>query len=151
MLRSSHDGYVSRFGIVHHRIVQVAPDGERIDGEDMFIPPDERVLPANALDEFALRFHLHPGVKATRLTDGHGAILVLPNKDVWNFIAHEDRLDLEESVYLGGQDGPRRTVQIVILGRARQVGRVHWTLSRTPPPTTGTRRGSRGEEPELPL
>jgi uncharacterized heparinase superfamily protein len=151
MLRSSHDGYVSRFGIVHHRIVQVAPDGEQIDGEDMFIPPDERVLPANALDEFALRFHLHPAVKATRLTDGHGAMLVLPNKDVWNFFSHEDRLDLEESVYLGGQDGPRRTVQIVIMGRARQVGRVHWTLSRTQPQSTGTRRSSRGEEPGLPL
>jgi uncharacterized heparinase superfamily protein len=78
-------------------------------------------------------------------------MLVLPNKDVWNFYSHEDWLDLEESVYLGGQDGPRRTVQIVITGRARQVGRVHWTLSRTPPPTSGTRRGGRGEEPELPL
>ena len=78
-------------------------------------------------------------------------MLVLPNKDVWNFSSHEDRLDLEESVYLGGQDGPRRTVQIVIMGQARKVGRVHWTLSRTPAQSSGTRRGSRGEEPELPL
>ena len=150
MLRTSHDGYADRFGIVHHRIIQIAEDGNKIDGEDLFMPPDDRLLPNNALDEFALRFHLHPGVKATRLTDGHGVMLILPNKDVWNFSSHEDRLELEESVYLGGLEGPRRTFQIVIVGQARKVGRVHWTLSHTPQPGSG-RRGPRGEEPELPL
>jgi uncharacterized heparinase superfamily protein len=150
MLRSSHDGYADRFGIVHHRIIQVAADGNKIDGEDLFMPPDDRLLPNNTLDEFALRFHLHPGVKATRLTDGHGVMLILPNKDVWNFSSHEDRVELEESVYLGGLDGPRRTFQIVIVGQARKVGRVHWTLSHTPQ-AGGGRRGGRGEEPELPL
>src|SRR5207302_10389193 len=150
MLRTSHDGYAGRFGIVHHRIVQVAADGTKIDGEDLFMPPDDRLLPNNALDEFALRFHLHPGVKATRLTDGHGAMLILPNKDVWNFSSHEDRLEIEESVYLGGPEGPRRALQIVIVGQARKVGRVHWTLTHTPQPGT-SRRGPRGEEPELPL
>ena len=150
MLRTSHDGYAGRYGIVHHRIIQIAPDGNKIDGEDLFMPPDDRLLPNNALDEFALRFHLHPGVKATRLTDGHGVMLILPNKDIWNFSSHEDRLELEESVYLGGQEGPRRTFQIVIIGQARKVGRVHWTLSHTPQ-AGNNRRGGRGEEPELPL
>ncbi len=149
MLRTSHDGYASRFGIVHHRIIQIAADGNKIDGEDLFMPPDDRLLPNNALDEFALRFHLHPGVKATRLTDGHGAMLVLPNRDVWNFTAHEDRVELEESVYLGGLEGPRRTVQIVIMGQARNVGRVHWTFTHSPQPGTA-RRSARGEEPEPP-
>ena len=150
MLRAAHDGYASRFGIIHHRVLQIAPDGSKIDGEDLFMPPDERLLPANALDAFALRFHLHPGVKATRLSDGHGVMLILPNKDVWNFSSHEDKVELEESVYLGGQEGPRRTVQIVVTGQARKVGRVHWTLSQVQQPA-GARRSGRGEEPELPL
>jgi len=150
LLRTSHDGYAGRFGIVHHRIIQIAADGNKIDGEDLFMPPDDRLLPNNALDEFALRFHLHPGVKATRLTDGHGAMLILPNKDLWSLTAHEDRLEIEESVYLGGLEVPRHTFQIVIVGQARKVGRVAWTLSHTPQPGT-SRRGPRGEEPELPL
>src|SRR5262249_38125599 len=150
MLRTSHDGYVDRFGIIHHRILQIAADGNRIDGEDLFMPPDDRLLPANALDEFALRFHLHPGVQATRLTDGHGAMLILPNKDLWSFSSHEDRLEIEESVYLAGLEGPRRTFQIVIVGQARQVGGVPWTLPQAPQPGT-VRRNGRGEEPELPL
>ena len=84
------------------------------------------------------------------LTDGHGAMLMLPNREVWTFNAYEDRVDLEESVYLSGADGPRRTTQVVIYGRARKIPRVHWSFSHEPQPGTGGRRG-RGEEPELPL
>jgi len=150
ILRAAHDGYVRRFGIVHQRVLQISADGNRIDGEDIFLPPDGGAIPGKALDEFAVRFHLHPGVKANRLTDGHGVMLVLPNKDVWNFDAHQDKVDLEESVYLGGLEGPRRTLQIVISGQARAVSRVHWTFSHAPHGPSGGRR-SRGEELELPL
>ena len=64
-------------------------------------------------DAFAVRFHLHPMVKATRVSDGHGVILILPNKEVWTFSAHEDQVELEDSVYLAGSEGPRRTALIV--------------------------------------
>ena len=150
MLRTSHDGYAARCGVLHHRIIQLAADGNQVDGEDLFMPPDNRALPADARDEFAVRFHLHPGVKAAAMADGHGITLTLPNKDVWIFDSHEDRAALEESVFLGGQEGPRRTAQIVISGQARKVGRVHWTLSHTPSPAAARSR-ARGEEPELPL
>ncbi len=56
-------------------------------------------------------------------------MLMLPNRDVWTFNAYEDRVELEESVYLAGTDGPRRTVQIVIYGRARKIPRVHWSFA----------------------
>jgi uncharacterized heparinase superfamily protein len=148
MVRTAHDGYARRFGILHHRIVEIAADGNRIDGEDLFMPPDNRLLPGNARDDFAVRFHIHPAVKATPQTDGRSVVLVLPNKDVWNFNSHEDRLEVEESVYLGGQDGPRRAVQIVIAGQARKVGRVHWTLSLARPSGDAA---TPGEEAKLPL
>lgn len=41
-------------------------------------------------------------------------MLVLPNRDVWTFEAVNDKVDLEDSVFLAGSDGPRRTAQIVI-------------------------------------
>ncbi len=150
ILRASHDGYAARFGIVHQRAVRVALDGNRLDGEDLFVSPEGDLPPANMPDEFAIRFHLHPFVKANKLTDGRGVMLVLPNRDVWTFTAHEDRAELEESVYLAGTDGPRRTVQIVIYGRARKVPRVHWTFSYATP-AGGGRTRSPGQEPELPL
>jgi uncharacterized heparinase superfamily protein len=97
-----------------------------------------------------VRFHLHPSIKANKLTDGHGAMLMLPNRDVWTFNAYEDRVEIEESVYLSGSDGPRRAVQIAIYGRARKIPRVHWTFAHVA--SSGSSAGrKRGDEPELPL
>lgn len=150
ILRASHDGYAERFGVVHQRALKLAAEGTRVDGEDLFVPPDGDMLPANAQDEFAVRFHLHPSIKANKLTDGHGVMLMLPNREVWTFNAHEDRVEVEESVYLSGPDGPRRTVQIVIYGRARKVPRVHWSFAHVTPAGAGASH-RRDEDPELPL
>jgi uncharacterized heparinase superfamily protein len=150
ILRASHDGYADRFSIVHQRALKLSGDGSRLDGEDLFVPSEGDLLPASAADEFAIRFHLHPSIKANKLTDGHGVMLMLPNREVWTFNAHEDRAELEESVYLSGPDGPRRTVQIVIYGRARKIPRVHWSFVHVAQSGATGRRG-RGEEPELPL
>jgi uncharacterized heparinase superfamily protein len=145
VLRTSHDGYASDFGVIHRRALMLSADGNRLDGEDAFNPNNSEISANN--DQFALRFHLHPSVKANRLQDSHGAMLMLPNREVWTFSAYEDRIELEESVYLAGNDGPRRTVQIVIYGRARTVGRVQWTFSMIAGSPQAVRRG-RGEEPK---
>ena len=150
ILRASHDGYAERFGVIHQRALKLAAEGTRVDGEDLFVPPDGDILPANAQDEFAVRFHLHPSIKANKLTDGHGVMLMLPNREVWTFSAHEDHVEVEESVYLSGPDGPRRTVQIVIYGRARKVPRVHWSFAHVTPAGAGAPR-RREDDPELPL
>jgi uncharacterized heparinase superfamily protein len=76
--------------------------------------------------------------------------LLLPDKDVWSFATLGEQVQIEESVYLAGQDGPRRTVQIVIYGNARETPAVRWSLRHTTPAATHTRAG-RTEEPELPL
>jgi uncharacterized heparinase superfamily protein len=149
VLRASHDGYAADFNVIHQRSLMLAADGRRLDGEDFFTPALGDAL-APGQDQFAIRFHLHPAVKANRLADAHGAMLVVSNREVWTFTAYEDRVDLEESVYLAGNDGPRRAVQLVIHGRARNVMRVQWTFSLSTPQSTGMRR-TRGEDLQLPL
>ena len=139
ILRASHDGYGDRFSVIHQRALKLALAGNRIDGEDLFSSAEGDMIPSNVADEFAVRFHLHPAVKVNKLTDGHGAMLMLPNRDVWTFNAYEDRVELEESVYLSGTDGPRRAVQIVIYGRARRVPRVHWSLAQVSSSSGGHR------------
>ena len=151
-LRAAHDGYVERFGIVHERLLMLAADGTRLDGEDLFIAADGATRIRTSQDEFAIRFHLHPTVKATRLTDGHGVMLMMPNKEVWTFSGYEDRVELEDSVYLAGSEGPRRTTQIVIRGHARSASRVVWSLQRAnAAPLAATRQPAAEEEPRLPL
>jgi len=152
ILRTSHDGYADIFNVIHQRVLMLADDGRRLDGEDLFTPARGALIPADR-DQFAVRFHLHPSVKANRLADGHSAMLAMPNREVWTFSAYEDRVDVEESVYLAGPDGPRRTVQLVIYGRARNTMRVQWTFAPHAVQGTGPagpRRG-REDEPQLPL
>jgi uncharacterized heparinase superfamily protein len=95
---------------------------------------------------------VHPSVKASRLSDGRGVMLVLPNRDVWTFEALDDKVDLEDSVFLSGTDGPRRTAQIVIRQDARHASSVRWSFVRSAASTstTNARRSAR-REPELPL
>jgi uncharacterized heparinase superfamily protein len=129
MLRASHDGYAGRFGIIHERFVSLSADGNRLDGEDVFLPASGNVLPPDADDYFAVRFHLHPGTRAHLFPDGHGVMLMLPNRDVWHLNTYSNISAVEESVYLAGQDGPRRTTQAVVYGQARMTQRVRWTLN----------------------
>ena len=154
VLRASHEGYAETFNVIHQRALLLSPDGRRLDGEDVFAPAAGEMVPAGR-DQFAVRFHLHPSVRANRLADGHSAMLLMQNKEVWTFNAYEDRVDIEESVYLAGPDGPRRTVQIVIYGRARKVMRVQWTFAAhaqaAPTAGAGVAKKGKGEEPELPL
>ena len=149
VLRASHDGYARRFGIIHERVLMLAPDGLQLHGEDIFLDAQGAPRLRSARDEFAVRFHLHPSVRVNRLTDGHGVILMTPNKEVWILSAHHDRVELEESVYLAGSEGPRRTLQVVIYGHARTASRVQWSLQQAQVGAAAQR--TEGDEPKLPL
>jgi uncharacterized heparinase superfamily protein len=151
LLTTSHDGYLARFGVIHRRVLMAAADGARLDGEDTLTPAPGGKIKGNEAD-FALRFHLHPSVKASRLSDARGVMLVLPNRDVWTFEALDDKVDLEDSVFLAGNDGPRRTAQIVIRQDSHHASSIRWSFVRssTSAAQTNARRNAR-REPELPL
>ena len=150
LLRASHDGYANDFGIIHTRALRMSPDGYVLDGEDSFAPAEGDTFMEGMRDDFAICFHLHPAVKASRLSDGHGVLLLLPDRDLWTFTGYAGPVEVEESVFLSGPDGPRRTMQIVIYGKARSQSAVRWTFRHTPPAAPGA-RPERAEEPELPL
>ncbi|MCO5132727.1 MAG: heparinase II/III family protein [Xanthobacteraceae bacterium] len=151
LLTCSHDGYLERFGAVHTRVLMLAGDGSRLDGEDTLAPPRGARLRGHDAD-YAVRFHLHPAVKANRLSDAHGVMLVLPNREVWTFEAPDDKVELEDSVFLAGSDGARRTTQIVIRQDARQVGHLRWSFVRSSTSASATHaRRSADRAPQLPL
>ena len=151
LLTTSHNGYLKRFGVTHRRSLMISPDGTRLDGEDTIVLASDG-RSRNKDRDYALRFHLHPAVKASRLSDARGVMLVLPNREVWTFEALDDRVELEDSVFLAGNDGPRRTSQIIIRQDSHQTPSVRWSFSRSTssPSATAARRNTR-REPELPL
>jgi uncharacterized heparinase superfamily protein len=152
LVRAAHDGYASRFDLLHQRSWRLSPDGERLDGEDVFFTTSGDAVPADASDVFEVRFHLHPNVKASRRTDGSSVLLALPGKESWLFSAPNMEVEVEESVFLSATDGPRRSSQIVIADEVRALPRVVWTFIRA----TQSQRDREREQaepagPKLPL
>lgn len=119
MVEASHDGYVERFGFVHERRMALSPKGVVLTGADRLVPVEAKkgrhkrdVLP------FAIRFHVHPDVRASFAQGGGTVLLKLPNGEGWRFRAAGGALSIEESVYFGG-GSPRKTEQIVLTGAVK--------------------------------
>lgn len=108
-LRARHDGYRSAFGVLHERRWQLSPDGDRLEGEDRLVPDAGAVPPVATL-----RFHLHPSIKVSRTQNGRAIMLVLANRETWQFDAGGREARLEESIYLAATDGARHSEQIVL-------------------------------------
>jgi len=144
LVAASHDGYADRHGLVHERTLALTASGERLDGVDRFLLTGGGPRPG--ADRFVLRFHLHPTAKASRSTGGEAVLIVFPDGEAWRFGAASGEIGLEESVFLAAPQGPRRTAQITVTGRARATPEVAWSFERQ---STG-RAPARRSTPEEP-
>jgi len=138
-LEATHDGYRKGFGLSLRRRIFVAVDGGDLRGEDGLFRPVEDGAPDDpeARLRFAIRFHLHPDVRASLSRDSLSALLVLPNGDGWRFRTDGGPVRLERSVYLAAGAPPKRSTQLVIVGEAEPYGggdrppnRVRWAFQR---------------------
>ncbi len=137
-LEATHDGYVRGFGLVHRRRLWIAAGGEEVRGEDGLFPPGhEGDAPRPAEPEggggrlwpwrrgrprtFTVRFHLHPGVKASALQEGGAVLLRMPSGAGWRFRAEGANVALDESIYVGAGE-IRRASQIVVSGGVTAAG-----------------------------
>jgi uncharacterized heparinase superfamily protein len=126
-LEASHDGYQPVFGLTHQRRLFLAAGGEDLRGEDRV---SGEAAPAPPCD-FALRFHLHPDVRAMIAQDGRSVVLRLPKGGGWRFRSSGAALTLEPSVYLGQPGQVRRSQQIVLGGTTEGKDMaVKWALQR---------------------
>ncbi|MGO4706685.1 heparinase II/III family protein [Microvirga sp. 2MCAF38] len=125
-LNASHDGYLQSFGIRHERRWQLSPDGNMLEGEDIFWGEGE--VPHDS--EAVIRFHLAPGVKASRAQGGRVVMLLLPNREAWQFEVTPGEAFVEDSMFLAANDGMRRTEQIVLAVRPSEVPNLRWRFER---------------------
>ncbi len=95
----------------HLRRFYLASRGDDLRGEDRLTG-----APAALLSALRVRFHLHPGVKASMARDGKSLILALPNKEGWRFRSNCQALEVVRSVYCGEGGLPQSTEQIVLSG-----------------------------------
>jgi uncharacterized heparinase superfamily protein len=128
-LDSSHDGYVRSFGMIHRRGVILGNDGKELRGLDKLEPRGRKKIRSSA--DYAVRFHLAPGVEATATADGMGAILRSKGAPPWNFRCRGGALAIEESLWIDGRGQPRRTIQLAVTGQVSAMGgEVGWQFRR---------------------
>ncbi|WP_301750888.1 heparinase II/III family protein [uncultured Erythrobacter sp.] len=134
---AAHDGYASRFGLTHQRILTLSGDGTELAGEDLLIPTSKNGKRGKIA--FALRFHLGRGVEVQLSGDKRGASLLLPDGRLWQFRLGGDRagadaitLTAEDSLWVDGDGRPHATEQLVIEGLAlRSGGQFSWLFRKT--------------------
>lgn len=128
-LEASHNGYVSRFGLTHQRILILRDDGTELRGEDLLVPAGKKGK--NGKVGFAIRFHVGPGVEVGLSEDGQGAGLALPDGSYWQFRAAGGQVSVEESIWADGQGRPQAIQQIVVSGLvSRGGGNFAWLLKK---------------------
>ena len=136
-IEAAHDGYASRFGLTHQRILTLSGDGTEVAGEDILVPSSKNGKRGKIA--FALRFHLGRGVEVQLSGDRRGASLLLPDGRLWQFRLRGDRagageitLSAEDSLWVDGDGRPHATFQLVIEGLAlRSGGQFSWLLRKT--------------------
>jgi uncharacterized heparinase superfamily protein len=137
-----HNGYVDRYAIVHERRLSLTDAGDRLDGIDSFLTPTGQPIGRSGKDLFAIRFHLAPGVQATRSGSGRIVTLVLPDGETWEFHTDGPEVEIEDSILMSNTRGNRKTLQMVIHGIAQHTHHVAWMMHRTA--VGGRRRTSPG-------
>jgi uncharacterized heparinase superfamily protein len=129
-LEASHDGYLRSFGLIHKRSLMLGNDGKEVRGADQLIAKGRKRI--REAVPYAGRFHLAPGVEATKTADGMGAILRSKGAPPWNFRCRGGNLALEESLWIDGRGKAQRTTQLVIVGEVSALGgEIGWQFRRT--------------------
>jgi len=120
----SHDGYKTRFGLIHERRLTISADGLRLDGDDRLtsVTKKPKSYP------FAIRFHIHPNVQVYGVLEGRAALLELPDGTRWIFSARDEPVEIEESIFFAVPDGSRASQQLVVYRAAEQEPSVAWSL-----------------------
>lgn len=128
-LEASHNGYASRYGLVHRRILILRDDGTELRGEDLLVPSGGKGK--NGKVGFAIRFHLGAGVEVGLSEDGQGAGLALADGSYWQFRAGGGQVTIEESIWADGHGRPQPIQQIVVSGLvSRGGGNFAWLLKK---------------------
>lgn len=128
-LEATHDGYVSRFGLSHRRILILRDDGSELRGEDLLMPQGRKGTRGKV--PYAIRFHLGPNIEATAGQSGRSASLVLPDGTLWQFLAGGGTVELDESLWVDGEGRPHPVQQLVIQGLvSRGGGTFSWLFKK---------------------
>ena len=123
-----HDGYVHRFGLLHHRQLRMSRGGLCLEGLDRIGGKSTEVRLKKDLP-FSIHFRLHPDVAVSDPSEDGSIAIELPDETIWCFRASGAKMTIEEAIYFADSTGPMRSWQIVLRGVTYGGGEISWSLN----------------------
>lgn len=122
-----HDAYLDDYGFRHKRTFNLLRSGQCLIGRDELIVPEGQEIPRpQALCQ--IRFHLHPNVSVTNLTD-NSVDLLLARERGWRFICKDLSYYLDDSALFSTVYGVQKSEQIVIEFELGTLDSIEWQFS----------------------
>jgi len=124
-IKSSHNGYLKEFGIIHERTLEFFPESEKFLGKDKLIKK-KNFKPTS----FEIRFHLMPNSKVTKTQDNQSVLIELENSG-WRFYTNDGLIDIETGLYFGKKNRYSENQNIFISGNTQNEDQlIEWEISK---------------------
>jgi len=124
-IKGSHDGYLSKYGIIHERTIEFYPEKNKIIGKDKLIKKNNFKS-----SNFEIRFHLMPDTKVTKTQDNKSVLIELENSG-WRFFSSHGDIGIETGLYFGNKNTFKENQNIFISGVTQKDDQiVEWVLNK---------------------
>jgi len=98
IIKSSHDGYLKRYGIIHERQIEFFVNEKKFVGQDKLIKKKNY-----SKNNFEIRFHVMPETKIMKTQD-EKSILIDLNNEGWRFTCPGHLIHIETGLYFGNKN-----------------------------------------------
>ncbi len=121
----SHDGYLSRYGVIHRRNLEFDNDKTILFGKEKLIKKKNFKV-----TNFEIRFHLLPNIKLTKLQDNKSVLIELENSG-WRFFSNDGLIGVETGLYFGDKNNYIENQNIFISGVTQNSEQlIEWQISK---------------------
>ena len=124
-IKCSHDGYLSRYGVIHQRNLKFDVDKNILFGKEKLIKKKNFKV-----TNFEIRFHLLPNIKVTKLQDNKSVLIELENSG-WRFFSNDGLIGVETGLYFGNKNKYIENQNIFISGVTQNNEQlIEWQISK---------------------
>ena len=124
-IKCSHDGYLSRYGVIHQRSL------EFYSYKNIIFCKEKLIKKKNfKVTNFEIRFHLLPNIKVTKLQDNKSVLIELENSG-WRFFSNDGTIGVETGLYFGSKNKYIENQNIFISGITQKDEQlIEWKISK---------------------
>ena len=125
IIEGLHDGYLSKYGILVKRNIEIKKSRNEIKGLDTLV--SKKLIEKNKLS-YSIRFHLSPDCSCN-MTNNKRSIIIKTNKNIVYMFESSSDLSIEDSIFIYDGKKTSQNKQIVINNIMKNIKETnHWSL-----------------------